>query len=144
MLKRLGYVVGSLILGFAAFWIWYCIAANYDYDALAGTYSYSKSNLAVVLVLKADQTFAEELTTNGQNKYANGTWRRIGEGGAVFSGDFLRLPGQRSYADSPGSEEASWEHPEFSGHFEKIWTVYPKLSLDAGSNEIVLQKRFFR
>jgi len=144
MLKRVGYAVGSLILGFAAFWIWYGIAANYDYDALARTYTYNKSNIAAVLVLKADQTFVEELTTNDQSKVAKGTWRRIGEGGVVFSGSFLRLPGQRSYADSPGSEEASWEHPEFSGHFEKIWTVYPKLSLDGGSNEVVLHKRLFR
>jgi hypothetical protein len=144
MLKRASYAIGSILLAFVLFCVWFNIASDYDPPRLAGTYTFHSANLSSIFVLKADQTFTQKLTTDGQTKYAQGTWHREGEGGVVFSGDFLRLPGQRSYADSPGSEEASWPHPEFNGHFEKILTMYPKLSLDGGSNEIVLHRKLFR
>jgi hypothetical protein len=143
MLKRASYAIGSILLAFVLFCVWFNIASDYDPPRLAGTYTFHSANLLSVLVLKGDETFTQTLTADGQTKYAQGTWRREGEGGVSFSGDFLRLPGQRSDADSPGSEEASNPHPEFYGHFEKILTVYPKLSLDGGSKEIVLHKKLF-
>jgi hypothetical protein len=125
------------------FCVWFNIAADYDPPRLAGTYTFHNANISTVLILKADETFTQTLTADGQTKYAKGTWHREGEGGVTFSGDFLRLPGQKSYADTPGSDEASWRYPEFYGHFEKIWTIYPKLSLDGGDKEIVLHRRLF-
>jgi hypothetical protein len=125
------------------FCVWFNIASDYDPPRLAGTYTFRTANLSTVLKLNADETFTQTLTTNGQTKSGKGTWRRVGEGGVGFSGDFLRLPGQRSIADSPGSDEASNPHPDFYGHFEKILTVYPKLSLDGGDKEIVLHRTLF-
>ena len=143
MLKRATYVFGSLFLAFALFWIWFGIASNYDYDALAGTYGFNGGKVSALLILKADQTFTEELTADGQKKYAHGTWHRSGEAGVDFSGTFIRLPGQRSFSNTPGSEHTP-ANDEFYGHFEKILTVYPKLSLDGGTKEIKLYKKLFR
>jgi hypothetical protein len=125
------------------FCVWFNIASDYDPPRVAGTYTFHNANIATVLVLRADETFTQTLTINGQTKSAKGTWRRIGEGGVVFSGDFLRLPGQRSYADSPGSEEASWPHPEFGGEFHKILTVYPEIWLEGVPASVALHRKLF-
>jgi hypothetical protein len=142
-LNRSARAAGTTLILMVLFCIWFNIASDYDPPRLAGTYTFQNSNVSSVLRLKADETFTQTLTADGQTKQAQGSWHRIGEGGVVFSGDFLRLPGQRSYADSPASDEASWPHPQFSGHFEKILTVYPKLSLDGGDKEVVLHRRLF-
>jgi hypothetical protein len=142
-LNRPARAAGLTIGVIALFCLWFNIASDYDPPRLTGTYTFHSANVSSVLRLKADETFTQTLTAGGQTEQAQGTWRRMGEGGVVFSGDFLRLPGQLSYADSPGSDEASWQHPEFSGHFEKILTVYPRLSLDGGDKEVVLHRRLF-
>jgi hypothetical protein len=143
MLKRLVLMIEIILLSFVAFCGWWWIASNYDYAALSGTYIFTGSGQSSTLVLKSDSTFQQELRHGNVTDHATGTWRRFGEGGVVFAGGFLRLPGQRSYADSAGSDAASPRHPEFYGHFEKILTVYPKLSLDGGDKEVVLHKRLF-
>jgi hypothetical protein len=142
-LNRSARAAGITLLLMVAFCGWYAIAADYGYGALAGTYTYSGNGESSTLVLKSDRTFEQRLQHDGKVDHTVGTWHREGEGGVVFSGAFLRLPGQRSFADSPGSEEATWQHPEFYGHFEKILTVYPKLSLDGGDKEVVLHRRLF-
>jgi hypothetical protein len=142
-LNRSARAAGITLLVIVLFCVWFNIASDYDPPRLAGTYIFQKANVSSTLRLKADETFTQTLTADGQTKHAQGTWHRIGEGGIVFSGAFLRLPGQRSFADSPGSDEALWQQPEFYGHFEKILTVYPKLSLDGGDNEVVLHRRLF-
>lgn len=127
------------------FWGWYYIAANYDYSALSGTYTAQENSVACVLTLKADATFSEERNNQGKIQHATGTWCRVGEGGVTFSPEFLRLPGQRSYADLPGSDASKHPEtpPEFSGHFEKILTVYPELMLERQPNDIVLHRKLF-
>jgi hypothetical protein len=45
------------------------------------------------LVLKPDHTFVQELKTVGSASRAEGTWRRLGEGGISFSNTFLAVPG---------------------------------------------------
>jgi len=136
-------LVAIALLSFGLFWIWFSIASDYDPPRLAGTYTFHNANVSTVLKLKADETFTQALTTNGQTKSAQGTWHRIGEGGVVFSGDFLRLPGQRSYADSPGSDEATWKHPEFGGEFHKILTIYPEIWLEGVPAGVALHKQLF-
>ncbi|MGD0649126.1 MAG: hypothetical protein ABR971_14155 [Acidobacteriaceae bacterium] len=125
------------------FCVWFNIASDYDPPRLAGTYTFHNANVSTVLKLKADETFSQTLTINGQTKSAQGTWHRIGEGGVVFSGEFLRLPGERSAADSPGSEEASNPHPEFYGEFHKILTVYPEIWLEGVPAGVALHRKLF-
>ena len=45
------------------------------------------------LVLKPDHTFVQELESAGSAAHAQGTWRRVGEGGISFSSAFLAVPG---------------------------------------------------
>ena len=47
------------------------------------------------LVLKPDHTFHQMRVSNGVSTQGDGTWRRIGEGGIVFSGAILALPHER-------------------------------------------------
>jgi hypothetical protein len=51
------------------------------------------------LVLRQDQSFQQEFVHTGEVEHAQGRWRRIGEGGVVFSKDFLKLSGQQVRAD---------------------------------------------
>ena len=143
MLKRVRDAIIIVVVPLVLFCVWFNIASDYDPPRLAGTYTFHDADLSTFLKLKADETFTQTLTTNGETKSAQGTWRRIGEGGVVFSGQFLRLPGQRSYADSPGSDEASWPHPEFGGEFHKILTVYPEIWLEGVPAGVTLHRKLF-
>jgi hypothetical protein len=143
MFNRVRNLIIILVAPLVLFCVWFNIASDYDPPRLAGTYTFHDANLSTVLKLKADETFTQTLTTKGQTKSAQGTWRRIGEGGVVFSGEFLRLPGQRSYADSPGSIEASNPHPEFGGEFHKILTIYPEVWLDGVPAGVALHRKLF-
>jgi hypothetical protein len=98
---------------------WYCVAANYDYGALAGTYTFRNGNEICALHLYADRTFLENMTTHGDMRIARGTWRRIGEGGMELSGSFLKVSGQQL---GPSGENY--------GHFDKVLGVFPVLTLD--------------
>jgi hypothetical protein len=77
------------------FWIWYCIAANYDYSALAGTYQFKGPAEHCVLFLRADGTFQQSLQRSGQALRSSGRWQRFGAAGVEFSKEFLTLNGQR-------------------------------------------------
>jgi hypothetical protein len=143
MLKRLAYTVGSLFLALALFCVWWCLAANYDYDALSGTYAYRDSNINSVLILKPDRTFTQRLTQGGQQRTAVGTWSRFGEGSVAFSGSFLRLPRQQSYTDKFGPGADALTAPDFGGHFEKVFTLYPELQLDAKPENLVFHRKLF-
>ena len=141
-MKMLAKAIVSLTLAIVLFLGWYSVAANYGCDVLAGTYTFSTPAISSVLVLKADQSFEQALTQDGLSKHAEGTWRPSG-GTVVFSGSLLRLPGQRSFSDSPGSTHSK-TNDEFYGHFTKILTVYPELHFDAGNADIKLHRRLFR
>jgi len=124
--------------------IWFVIASGYDYSDLAGTYTTGGDRVSCSLILRPDATFHEELQDSIGAKSADGTWRRIGEGGVVFSSQFLRLPGQQSFSDRFGNDPKSITDADFGGHFNKILTVYPELDLDASPTDIRLRKELFR
>jgi hypothetical protein len=45
------------------------------------------------LVLRPDHRFQQEISRAGKVERVQGSWRRIGEGGIVFSKEFLRVAG---------------------------------------------------
>jgi hypothetical protein len=92
-------VAGGLLLLILVSWVWYSVAANYDYGAVAGTYSLRRTGEASTLVLKEDRSFQQELIRRGKIERAKGSWRRIGEGGVVFSEEFLKVSGQEVRPD---------------------------------------------
>jgi hypothetical protein len=142
-MTRSARAAGITLLLMVAFCGWYAIASNYDYGALSGTYRFKGNGESSILMLKSDRTFHQELKHDGKLNQTDGTWRRIGEGRVTFSGNFLRLPGQQSYADKFGNESSSATDTDFGGEFKKILTVYPELHLDAVPNDIVLHKELF-
>lgn len=144
MLKRTIYTVGSIFLALALFCLWYSVAANYDYDALAGTYTFNGDGESSTLILKPDRTFQQELRTNRGVDRATGTWRRIGEGGVNFSLGFLRISGAKEYREEfPDHLDGTPEDDEYYGHFEKVLGIYPILKLNANPPGPTLHKRLF-
>ena len=73
--------------------VWGLAAFNYGDDIVVGTYHFDQARVSCKLVLKPDHTFVQELESAGSATRAQGTWRRVGEGGISFSNAFLALPG---------------------------------------------------
>lgn len=98
-MKTFGTVSGAIVLFILGFVLWYSVAADYGDSVTSGTYDLSRSGETSTLVLKPDHTFRQELNKLGKIEYATGTWRRIGQGGVVFSKEFLAISGQERRAD---------------------------------------------
>src|SRR5271165_1875686 len=94
----------SLII---AFFVWYRLAADYGYSALSGTYTFVSNRERSTLVLKQDRTFEQKLINDGKVQLVKGNWRRIGEGGIVFSGEFLKMAGQEVRPDGEADTEVN-------------------------------------
>ncbi len=82
-------VTGAVVLLLAVFLLWYTVASDYGDAVTSGTYHLSQNGETSTLVLKPDHTFRQELSLSGELRRAEGSWRRIGEGGVVFSKEFL-------------------------------------------------------
>jgi hypothetical protein len=129
--RRTARAAGIVFVVLALFVGWYWVASDYDYAALAGTYTFSGNGASSALVLKSDRTF-QQLRYDGRVEQANGTWRRIGEGGVAFSAGFLRLPGATTaLQEFPDSSPDDPNANIFYGHFEKVFGIYPELHLNA-------------
>ncbi len=98
-------IAGWVFLCLAVLWIWYMIAADYSYGAVAGTYAFQSNGETSTLVLKKDRSFQQELTRQGKIERTQGSWRRIGEGGVVFSREFLGVTGQEVRPDGQADGE---------------------------------------
>ena len=113
------------ILILAFLWCWYALAADYSYRAVAGKYMYHGDGESSTLVLMRDRSFQQDLNRDGKHVHVQGTWRRIGEGGVVFSKEFLKVKGQevRSDGEADGQIEKRFAgflpsirfEPQFSG-----------------------------
>lgn len=92
-MSKMKLVGDAVLLAVVVGVVWYSIAANYDYGAVSGTYSLRNDRDESTLVLRKDRSFQQELKHDERVERAQGTWRRVGEGGVVFSKEFLKLPG---------------------------------------------------
>jgi hypothetical protein len=134
--------VASLLL--CALVGWYCIAADYSYAMLAGTYTFSGDGVRSKLLLKPDQTFHQEVWTSTTHESTSGTWRRVGEGGVSFSIEFLRIPGAKTFLEEFGPVgDGTEEDREFFGTFEKIGGVYPRLLINANPPQVIFHRKLF-
>ena len=130
--KKAFWAPVSLVLGVVLFLLWYSIAANYDYSALAGTYRFHENQIRCTLKLHKDGTFQQTIYYGTKLKQADGTWHRIGEGGVDFSVGFLPLPGAKTFLEEfPGQGDGSSQDHSYYGHFEKVFGLYPLLRLNA-------------
>ena len=78
---------------------WFVIASDYSDAAASGTYRLVHKGVTSTLVLRADHSFRQEVSDSSGTRRAEGTWRRVGEGGVSFSPDFLTLPGEQRGED---------------------------------------------
>ena len=127
-------VACSAVLLALLFWAWYTWAADYGYSAVSGTYVFSNNGQQSTLVLSANREFHQELTHSGTVQRSVGTWRRVGEGGVVFSKEFQQVADERVRADGQvdGQVEKS-----FGGFFVSI-------VLHGDKGELVFRRRLFR
>ena len=139
-----GAAVGIALFAVVLFFGWWWIASNYDYSALAGTYSFSGQGVTSKLVLKSDQTFLQEVTQGGHTQTASGTWHRSGEAGVNFSIEFLRVPGAKMPVEEQGRGDGTIEDHEFYGHFNKFLGIYPSLHVNGAPEGPVFHKKLFR
>ncbi len=95
----IGKLVCGLVLLALLYWLWYWWAADYGYGAVSGTYHFAKGGEQSTLVLSENRTFRQELNRSGTVERAEGAWRRVGEGGVVFSKEFLKVADQTGRQD---------------------------------------------
>lgn len=107
----------GVVLILAFLWWWYMAAADYSYRAVSGTYLFHSDEESSTLVLRRDQSFMQDLTRYGKVEHAQGTWRRVGEGGVVLSKEFLKVKGQEVRSD--GQADGQIEK-RFAGFFPSI------------------------
>lgn len=88
--------LGIALVPVVVFVAWYCIAADYGYRAVAGSYRTKMPNGSCTLTLKRDQTFDQLLIADGKQQHSSGTWRLFGEGGIALSENFQPLPAEES------------------------------------------------
>ena len=97
--RRLLGAFGAVLLLLALSWVLYSAMADYSYRAVSGVYKASGGGTTSTLRLNADRTFEQDTGRGGVRLHAQGTWRRNGEGGVVFSKEFLRENGESSRTD---------------------------------------------
>ena len=88
MVKR---VSGGILLSIVVLWLWYMVAAEYDYRTVSGTYILELDQGKSTLVQSQDKTFEQEIDHWGKVERSQGTWYRFGEGCIVFSSGFLTV-----------------------------------------------------
>jgi hypothetical protein len=122
----------GVLFSMAAFWLWYSVAANYDYDALAGTYVFRGNGETSTLYLRVDRTFSQELSRSGEVRKSQGHWHRSGESGVSFSSEFLKVSGEEMDAEGTAY-----------GFFEKTFGLFPTLVLAPLTNGPQFHKKLF-
>ena len=90
--------VSALLLGGIGIG-WFIVASDYSDTAASGTYLLARKGMTSTLVLLPDHSFRQEVSDSSGIQRAKGTWRRVGEGGLVFSQDFLTVPGEQRRED---------------------------------------------
>ena len=101
-MKALGLTTkaAALFLGvIVIFWFGYIWVADYEDGVASGKYEALADGQRTTLVIRPDHTFYQTRLSRGLSVEGQGTWRRIGEGGLVFSGKMLTLPHQRQTPD---------------------------------------------
>jgi hypothetical protein len=127
-MKVFSYILFFIVI----FCLWYRIAADYDYGALAGTYVFQGKGETCTLHLRADRTFDEELSRGARVQKSQGLWHRSGEAGVEFSNEFVKLSGE----EINGQGEAH-------GYFNKSFGIFPTLTLAPEQGGPKFHKKLF-
>ena len=132
MIKKIFVRLSLGILVIVLFCVWYIVAANYDYSALAGTYVFHSKGETCTLYLHPDRTFVQEISRSGEIEKSHGYWLRYGEAHVSFSSEFLKLSGEEM-------DSARQAH----GQFAKTLGLFPTLTLAPEATGPRFHKKFF-
>ncbi len=119
----------GLILALLLGTVWYMSAADYSYDAISGRHTNQDAGIITILILRADHSFHEELSSSGTTKHAEGHWRRFGESGVALSPEFLKLP----------SQEAS-SRGEYYGQIEKEFGIFLSIRFNPDTGDPIFYR----
>lgn len=122
----------GILLSMSLFSVWYAVAANYNYGALAGTYVFHGKGETCTLYLHRNRTFVQELSRSGEIQKSQGRWHRYGESHVSFSSEFLKLSEEEVNADG-----------EAHGEFDKTLGIFPHLVLAPLPNGPRFRKNLF-
>ncbi|HVT95901.1 MAG TPA: hypothetical protein VHE33_00240 [Acidobacteriaceae bacterium] len=128
--RRAAWIIVAAVLTLCAAMGWYCLAADYDYPSLAGTYVFQDDAGSCTLRLYANRNFEEELKILGNVRIARGSWRRFGESGMALSDSFLKVPGQK-----PGPSGENY------ATFYKRLGIFPVLQIDSTSGRLQFHRK---
>jgi hypothetical protein len=78
-----GRVTICIVTGLALFMVWYAVAADYDYGALAGTYVLAANGVQCTLKLAPDHTFTEEDRQLQQSTDCSGAMASLWRGARI-------------------------------------------------------------
>jgi hypothetical protein len=129
--KKSVITVASVLLFLGLLVGWYVIASDYSYQAVVGIYTLKTKDANSTLILREDRTFEQTLDEHGIHKSSQGTWSRIGDGGVVFSNEFLTLPRQEPVASG-----------EVYGAVEKAFGLFTSIHIRHNANVPVYKKLF--
>jgi hypothetical protein len=132
-MKAFAKVGCGILFSLALLALWYSVAANYDYKALAGTYVFHANGESCTLYLRPDQTFVQELTNSGEMRRSQGRWNRYGQAHVSFSAEFLKISGEEPNAAG-----------ETHGQFDKVLGIFPKLVLAPLPDGPMFRRKLFR
>lgn len=133
MKRRTLVGIGCGFLVLAVFWLWYVVAANFNYGALAGTYVYKGPGETCTLYLRSDRTFVEELNRSGRVEKSEGQWDRYGEAHVSLSKEFVKLTAEELNASG-----------QAHGQFDKTLGLFPRLVLAPLPDGPTFHKKWFR
>src|ERR1039457_2580251 len=123
----------GVLLFIVLFCLWWCVASDNGYGALAGTYLFRGNGERCLLYLGSDRTFRQELSRAGEVKRSQGQWRRYGQAHVSFSHEFMRMAGEELNASG-----------EAHGEFDRVFGLFPILSFGAASGRpSISQKSIF-
>jgi hypothetical protein len=132
-MPKMKLVGAVLVLVVGAFVGWYCVAADYSYGAVSGTYTLSLTGETSTLILNKDRSFQQELSRDGKVERTQGSWRRLGEGGVVFSKEFLKVSGQEVRPDG-----------QADGEVRKRLGLFLSIAFNPDPGGPVFRKKLFR
>jgi hypothetical protein len=98
-MKRRLVVIGGILVAVFCLLAWGVAAMDYGDSVATGTYRFERNGESSTLVLKANHTFRQTRRLGNDERQAEGTWARVGEGGLSFSQEFLVVAG-----DEPGPD----------------------------------------
>ena len=126
--------VAICILGaFAVFWFGYIWIADYGDGVASGTYEALVDGQKFTLLRSPDHTFRQTRVSGGVSVQAKGTWRRVGEGGLVFSETFLAMPHQDTMSDGT----------TYGALYKTLGIWPPYISLASSTRSPIFKKRLF-